>query len=98
MCGTFSATESQIKRQLCMIHWGFYDKFRRDTIFIPRMIFIAALFGYGLYADIRLQIFVDVRACAMFVMKSYIANSCMQPDLTGGSDYPLSHLEHAILT
>jgi hypothetical protein len=67
------------------------------TIFIFRWIFIAALFGYELYADIRLQIFVDVRAFDMFVMKSYIANISMQPDLTGVSDYPLSHLEHGIL-
>jgi len=77
-----------------MIHWAFYDKFRRGTNFITRWIFIAALFGYGMYADIRLQIFVDLRACDMFVMKSYIANISMQPDLTGGSDYPLSHLEY----
>ena len=77
-----------------MIHRGFYDKFRRVTISIPRWIFIGALFGYGIYADIRLQIFVDVSACEMFVMKSYIANISMQPDLTGGSDYPLSHSEH----
>jgi hypothetical protein len=81
-----------------MIHWGFYDKFRKDTIFIPRWIFIAALFGYGIYADIRLQIFVDETACEMFVVKSYIANISMEPDLTGGSDYPLSHLYHGILT
>lgn len=80
-----------------MIHWGFYVKFGRDTIFIRKWIFIAALFGYGIYTDIRLQIFVDVRACEMFVMKSYIANISMQPDLTGGSDYPFSHLEHGIL-
>ena len=71
---------------------------RRDTICIPRLILIAALFGYSIYADIRLQIFVDEGACDMSVMKSYIANSSMQPDLTGGSDYPLSHLEHGILT
>jgi hypothetical protein len=64
-------------------------------MFIPRWLFIAALFGYRVeYADIRLQIFVEVKACDMSVMKSYIANSCMQPDLTGVCDYPLTHLKH----